>query len=136
MSKAWIKYAVTAVIGLAIGYMVLLSRDLWSETDIKERVEIFCDALFVPGILLTCAGALVFCSSKGAFDGVSYLFHIFFVTHNWSKTHLNERQTYREYVDSKNASRKEKGTRIGFILIVGLVFMLASVVLLIVYSNM
>lgn len=135
MSKGWIKYAVTTAIGLLIAFMVLQARDLWTEDNVKEKIEIFCDALFVSGILLTGFGGLMFCSSKGAFDGISYLFHIFFVGHNWSKTKFKERQTYGEYVEEKNAKRENR-VNTSFVLIVGAVFLLASILLLIVYSNM
>ena len=135
MSKNWIKYAVTTAIGLLIAFMVLQAKDLWTTDDVKERVEIFCDALFVSGILITGFGGLLFCSSKGAFDGISYLFHIFLVGHNWSKTKFRERQTYGEYVEEKNAKRENR-INTNFVLIVGAVFLLTSIVLLIVYSNM
>ena len=101
----------------------------------KEIIEIICDGFFVSGILLSCFGVLIFCSSQGAFDGISYLFHILFVGHNWSKTNFKDRQTYREYVEEKN-SKRANGMKIRFVLIVGLVFIAISLIFFAIYSNM
>lgn len=132
---SWLKYLITSVIGLAIAYLVVQVRGIWLASNSKDIIEIICDGFFVSGILLTCFGALIFCSSQGAFDGISYIFHVMFVGHNWSKTNFKDRQTYREYVEEKN-SKRANGMKIRFVLIVGLVFIAISLIFFAIYSNM
>ena len=59
MNKGWIKYVVTTVIGIAIAFLVLQARDLWTQTDLKEKAEIVCDGLFVAGVMLSGFGLLM-----------------------------------------------------------------------------
>ena len=134
-NKGWIKYLITAIVGLVIAYIVLQVRGIWTAKTDKDVIEIFCDAFFVSGILLFCFGALMFCSSQGAFDGISYIFHIMLVGHNWSKTNFKDRQTYREYVEEKNEKRANK-IKTSFVLIVGAVFIAIALVFFAIYSNM
>lgn len=132
-NKGWIKYAITSAVGLGIVFLVLQIRGVWIAKDAQEVMQALCDAFFVSGILLLCFGALVFCSSKGSFDGLSYILHVFFVGHNWSKTNFKDKQTYREYVEEKHAKRKEKGFNPAFMVLVGLAFMAVSFVFLALY---
>ena len=65
------KYGLCALFVAVMAYVYLLSRD-FAGAEEKEKYRLLCDALTVPGVLLACAGALVWVSSLGALDGLSY----------------------------------------------------------------
>ena len=57
----------------ALFYAVLAVRDIFNLTDKKEILRTLCDAFTVPAVIAFCAGALVFVSSHGVFDGLGYI---------------------------------------------------------------
>jgi len=134
MNKSWIKYLITTAVGLGMAYIVLQIRGIWLASDSKTVFKYLHDAFFIAGILLASFGALLFCSSNGAFDGIAYLFHIMFVGHNWSKTNFKDRQTYGEYVEEKKQKRENR-MKIGFVLITGFAFIAVSLVFFAIYYN-
>lgn len=134
-NKEWIKYALTSAVGIGIVFLVLQIRGGCVIKDAKEVVSHLSDAFFVSGILLACFGGLIFCSANGSFDGISYLFHILFVGHNWSKTNFKDKQTYREYVEEKNEKRSARTLKPVFGVVVGVIFIAIALVFLVIYHN-
>ena len=51
------KYGLCALFVAVMAYAYLLSRDFAGAGN-RERYQLLCDALTVPGVLLVCAGAL------------------------------------------------------------------------------
>ena len=69
MRKIWIRYAASAafVAVMAAGYLLPRQAD-----SLREQYRLWCDALSLPGVLLLCAGALVWAGNAGALDGIGY----------------------------------------------------------------
>lgn len=130
--KNYVKYLITIGVGLLFTFFVLQMRDLWSQTQTKEIIKALSDGFSVTGILLVCFGALCFCSAQGAFYGFSYMFHILFVTHNWStKTKFKDRKSYADYVAEKKENAKPAPL---YILLVGLGFLLIGIIFMIIFN--
>lgn len=67
-----IKYACCIIPGAIISWLVLDQHGYSSALSDVERYRILCDAFTIPGVILIMAGALVWISNLGGFDGLSY----------------------------------------------------------------
>ena len=119
------KYALCALFVAVMAYFYLLSRD-FAGAEEKEKYRLLCDALTVPGVLLVCAGALVWVSNLGALDGILYGLRLAFRALIPGKR-LQKEEGYRDFV----AGRQEKRVKgYGFLLITGAVTIAASLLFL------
>jgi len=120
-----IKYGLCALFVAVMAYVYLLSRDFAGAGN-RERYQLLCDALTVPGVLLVCAGALVWVSNLGALDGLFYGLRLAFRALIPGKR-LQKEESYHDYV----ARRQEKRVKgYGFLLISGAVTIAASLLFL------
>ena len=70
-SALW-RWVIPAGLGVAGFFSLLIGRGgLTADTQV-EFLRILCDALFIPGAMLTCVGLLAICAGNGAFDAVTY----------------------------------------------------------------
>lgn len=119
------KYGLCALFVAVMAYFYLLSRDFAGAGN-RERYQLLCDALTVPGVLLVCAGALVWVSNLGALDGIFYGLRLAFRALIPGKR-LQKEENYRDFV----AGRQEKRVKgYGFLLITGAVTIAASLLFL------
>ena len=119
------KYALCALFVAVMAYFYLLSRD-FAGAEEKEKYRLLCDALTVPGVLLVCAGALVWVSNLGALDGIFYGLRLAFRALIPGKR-LQKEENYQDFV----AERQEKRVKgYGFLLISGAVTIAASLLFL------
>ena len=70
--KKIIKYVVVILFGLVIGFLVANSKDVFEAETKKEVFHILSDSFFVPGIVITGIGLLIYASDEGVFDGIVY----------------------------------------------------------------
>lgn len=124
----YIKYIIVYAVEIALFFMVLSIRDIYTKTDAKEIFLILTDAFSVPGVLVVLFGLLVFCSNEGAFRMLAYsirtLFSVF-------KRNPADRK-YRTYADYKMA-KDGNNASFGFLIIAGGTFCILAVVFLILY---
>ena len=67
------RYVTTSVISLAVAISLLVSFGFFSGTlSDNEKMKALSDAFTVPGIVLLALGALIYASTEGMFDGLSY----------------------------------------------------------------
>lgn len=121
-----IKYALAVAFAAAGVIIMLIRTPITAEMSSAERWRVLCDAFFVPGVLMLSAGALVWVSNFGVFNGISYAFRYvvrMFLPHSGKRD-----ESYGNYV----RARAERGgiRGYGFILIVGAVFFGVSLVFL------
>ena len=128
--KEFKKYLITFVIGLIIAFTVIVFRDTFSLTDKKEILRYVCDGFFVSTIIIGGLGLLVFVSNEGAFDMISFGLISFF-----SMFKAKNERKYASYFDYKESKAKEK-IKSGFILYVGLILLLITLVLYYAYSKL
>lgn len=127
--KKLTKYLVTFAVGLLIALLVAIYRGAFEAEEAKQVVRYLCDAFFVATICVGGLGALVFVSSEGAFDMLAYGLRSFFSL--FKGTGKRKYDSYYDYKQSKAKNKMESG----FMLYVGLFFLLVTIVLYIVFYN-
>ena len=127
--KKVIKYIIVIILGLLIALYIALTKDLFSQTDLKTIYHILSDAFFVPGIVISGFGLLLYCSNEGVFDGVSYAV-ISFINLFRSKGERKYNSFY-EYKEKKHSNPP----RMKFILLSGLIILAISIVMFVLYSS-
>ena len=127
--KAFLRYLITMLVGLAGVAGVAFSRDISAQTELVNVLHILCDAFFVMGVVLAGFGLLIFVSNEGAFDMMVYGLQSF-----WDLFRKERKMQGISYYDYQVA-RAEKKLRFNFILICGLVFLAVAVVLFLMYQK-
>lgn len=125
MKVRLMKYGLCALFVAVMAYGYLSLRP-FAGAEVKEKYQMLCDALTVPGVLLLCAGALVWISSLGALDGLGYGLRLAVQALIPGKRAGREK-SYGDYVARRQKNRL-KGY--GFLLICGAVTIAASFVFL------
>ena len=92
----WICIAIGALIFAGVASM----RSIWTLSEREEILSGLCDALFVPGALLTCVGLLTFTAREGVLDIISYGFRNLLVLFAPGK------HKHQHYYDYKMASMR------------------------------
>ena len=128
--KEFKKYLLTFVIGLIIAFTVIAFKDTFNLTDKKEILRNICDGFFVSATIIGGLGLLVFVSNEGAFDMISFGLISFF-----SMFKAKKERKYASYFDYKESKAKEK-IKSGFILYVGLILLLITLVLCYAYNKL
>ncbi len=122
---AWVKYAVAFCVGAMLSVLILWSRGVFSVALPAQELQLhLSDAFFVAGVLVFLAGAFVFVSRNGAFDIFTY--SVKYVLRFMRKQKPGEKsEGYHEY--KERLAAKEK-TPCLFLIITGLVFLVAGAV--------
>ena len=118
------KYLITVVVGLSLAAWVALSKNIFAETRIDIIFNTLSDAFFVPGVLITGMGGLMFVASEGMFDIFSYGITSFIDL--FRKEKRNKYHTFYDYRQSK----ADRDFSFGFMLICGLAFLALSGIML------
>ena len=127
-----LKLGISALLSLLLTLVVLATHGFWQTDAPVERCRLLCDGFFVPGVLLVCAGALIFVSNYGIFNGISYAAR--YVARMFVPWSGKRDESYGEYVSHR--AEKGKITGYGFLFWVGGAFLAVSLVfLLLFYRN-
>ncbi len=127
--KAIKKYLITLLIGfLGVGLVVLM-RDIFSQTELSAIFHTLTDAFFAVGVFITGAGLIVFTSNAGAFDLIAYGLSSF--ADMFRKKENKKHESFYDYKES----RADKKTGFGFLLICGAFFLTVSFVMLFLYHQ-
>ena len=118
-------YSITVVAAGLISLLVLSLRDFWEVTTLVDKYKMLSDAFTIPGVLLVMVCALVWISTTGFFDGLSYAFTrvggMLIPFYKKGREHV----TYYDY----KMSKKDKEVHgYSFLLFVGLLFIAISIV--------
>lgn len=127
-SKRTRKYLISSLIGLAIGIGVFAVRGGFEEREQVLILQAFCDACFVPGVLLLGFGALLFCANDGLFDMVNFGVLKVIKLVQSEKRRSQFPKTFYDYRQMKSETRKGG---FGYLLVVGGVYMAFAVLFLI-----
>lgn len=123
------KYGISTALAMMIAWAVLSTHGFMFSLAISEQYRLLCDAFFVPGVLLLSAGALIFASNHGTFDGLSYASR--YVARMFVPWSGKRDESFGEYVRRKEEKGKIKGY--GFLFLVGGIFMAVSVLFLLLF---
>lgn len=132
IAKTLLKYGITVGIDLALAALYFFYNIPLSQITVVGAVDlclILCDAFFIPGVFTLMIGLLMWVASEGGLDAVGYLGSCLMKTLLPGRHGTFER--YGDYV----ARKREKRTRggMGFLCIVGLVFLLIACVFMVLF---
>ena len=120
-------------VGFALGVVTFAVQGGFKRGNEEALWHAVCDALTVPGILLTGMGLLSFVSEQGAFDGLSFGVRKAFGQILSEKRRNAMPKTYYDYVTAK---REKQRTKPRTTLIVGLGFLVLAGIALAVYMSL
>ena len=126
------RYLIASAIGIAIAVGVFIARGGFEYTETVHVLQAFCDACFVPGILLMGFGALLFCADDGLFDMLNY--GVMKVI-NLTRSEKRRNAFPKTFYDFRKMKSENRNGGFGYLLIVGGVFMALAVMFLI-FSEM
>ena len=127
--KEYKEYTITAAVALGVSILILLSRGIFQEEAVDMVITIISDAFFIPGVLLICVGLIVYASNEGLFLAISYGFKVIGRSLTAKKDEKIIDEKYHEYY----ARQIEKKTKGKHFLIVGLAFVIISLIFVVVY---
>lgn len=131
----WISFAITFAFAIAMaigGYFIILSSFNLNWDDNKWRL--LTDAATFPGVFLILVYLLVKLSNGGAFDAISYSLQLVFYTVFFRS--LRETKLPRSYTEYRLLKQGKKRAGFSYLLIVGGIFLLITVVFLILYYQL
>ncbi len=123
------KYLIDVLIGIAIGIGVFAVKGGFDAADRIQILYTFCDAFFVPGVLLLGFGTLLFCADDGVFDMVSYGTMKVINLVRSEKRRSSFPKTFYDYRVMKQEGRNGG---FGHLLIVGVIFLVVAVLFLLI----
>ncbi len=132
MQKTLRKYLITTAIAGLSTVAILSLRDYWSVTEAVDKYRILADAFTVPGVILMMVSILIWLSSDGQFDGLSYAFRYAGKMLLPFLQKKNEHETYYDYKRSREGKRLHG---FSFLFFVGLAFVLIAIVFVWLHST-
>ena len=132
MKKKVLKYSITILTGLLIAAWVASIKEVFLSFGYNTKtLGGLSDAFFVPGILLTCVGCLAWVSSIGFFDSVTFAVRI--AVHALLPFVKMEDKTFYDYKMDREEARSGKAPI--FLVVIGILFIIISVLFLLLYSS-
>ena len=139
--RNWLPYVITAAVLAVLTVLAAWVRGAFSEvnpqtlaslkvTELQYRMQQWCDAFSVPGIMCLCFGGLMLASNGGAFDMIAYGIKRFFGL--FKKDPLDRK--YGGYYEYKQA-KSQKKRQFWYFIVVGGAYLLVGVILLILYHT-
>ena len=123
--KIILRYTITTAAAGLMSLLALYLRDFGDATTLGDKYRMLADAFTIPGVLLIMFGALVWVSSEGFFDGLTYAFSRFggmlIPFFKGGKEHLT-------YYDYKMKMKDKRAHGYSFMFFVGIVFVAIAVV--------
>lgn len=120
----FLKYAITFVVSGAISATVYSLHGTSGSSSLADKYRVLCDAFTIPGVILLMLGLLVWVSTTGTLDGITYVFSWL-----WARIFpagaARKREKYYEYVDRK---KKNRSKGYAFLFICGAIFMAAALI--------
>lgn len=131
-NKKWLKYVITAVIGVGLAAAVSVWQGFAPGQAPALAARHLSDGFFVAGLLLAGLGALVWVSSTGFFDMLSYGVHSLLVLFSV----LRRPEEHMSFYEYKLEKDQKRGKPMVHLLIVGLFLIALSVLCLVLYYQL
>lgn len=126
--RKYIKYIVTVSIGLAMSAAIIFSGNILNLESKTEIMKLLTNSFFVPGILIFGFGLLILASNGGTFDMLVYGTKKFFDLFRKPE----QRKITNTFYDYRKA-KQETPLDFVYLVLIGLGFILVSVIFLILY---
>lgn len=127
--RSFKKYLITLLVGVVAAGLILWSKDIFAQTELKVIFHILSDAFFAVSVVIICSGLLVLSSNGGTFDMIVYGMSSFF-----DLFRVQSKKKYETFYDYRE-SRAEKKLPFGFLLICGLFFLAIAFVMYFLYRR-
>ncbi|MGN0350441.1 MAG: DUF3899 domain-containing protein [Roseburia sp.] len=111
MKNVWKKHKgkiISFLAGIGIGALTVAAQVENYENPLEYWKRILCDASFVAAVFLIGIGVLMWISTLGGFDHISYLFTLMKDRLVLSKKKFEQRKSYLDYVLEKRKKEKSK----------------------------
>ena len=126
--KTLSKYLITFSIGLGVALLIMISKNIFTETDQQQVYQILSDSFFVPGVVITGFGLLVFASNGGAFDMLTFGMKKFFSLFKKDLSGITK-ETFYDYSMAKHGEHLS----FAYMIVVGLILIGISIIFLMLY---
>jgi len=132
MKKFVIKILISLLVTGVLFFLFAWGMGVFKQDSTSESLKILSNSAFVIGALMTAVGLLVVMSGQGAYDSISYsvqkaLSILPYVNKSMPKTLYD----YKKEKQEKQATNK--GSGVGFVLIVGIIWIAVAVVFMLIY---
>ena len=129
--EKYMPYVKWGIVAVALVVLMIFYEQPFSQEGAKEIVGTISDCFAIPGVVMAGIGALTYLAKLGAYDGISYAFSNFALHSLIPGTHKDKPENFYEYKKAK----EEKGRKwLSHLFFTGLVPLVISVILLIVYA--
>ena len=132
LRKLLLKYGITTAAAGGVSALVLHLHGFADATTLVEQYRILADAFTIPGVILVMLAALIWVSTFGFFDGLSYAARqfagLFLPVFGKKHKHLT-------YYDYKMDREDKRAGGYGFLFFVGLVFVIVAVIFTILHGS-
>ena len=125
-----IQYAVCFGIEALLAFCVIWSKGFFTESA-AVNLQIWADAFFVAGILMTLFAGMLFVSGEGALIGIGFVLRNVVLT--FIPMGRAKQERYADYRARKLAEAKEKDN--SSIWVTGLIFLAIGVILTVIWSE-
>ena len=126
-----IKYSICFGIASAITFAVIWIKGFFTDS-VAVNVQILADAFFVSGILVTLFAGMIFVTSEGALIGLGFVLRNVILA--FSPMGRAKHEVYADY--RKRKLGEVSGRKYGYILVIGLLFLLVGVIFNVIwYAN-
>ena len=127
--KVLIRYLITTVVAGLFALLIMYLHGFWETAELVNKYKILADAFTIPGILLIMITALVWISTDGFFDMLSYAMRRF------GNALIFRQSEYKSFYDYKVSRAEKRAHGYSFLFFVGLGFMvIAAVFMCLFYS--
>ena len=129
MERRFKKTLITIGVESLVVLIILLYKDIFSQTEAVKVYHILCDAFFVSGFLTAGVGLLVFTTNEGVFDGLTFAVGAF--VNIFRKNPTKKYSSLYDYKEQKGRERVE----FGFMLTCGALFLMVSFIMYLLYAR-
>ena len=126
--KTLINYAICFGVEALIAFLVIWSKGFFAHSA-AVNLQIWADALFVAGILMTLFAGLMFVSSEGALIGIGFVLRNVVLT--FIPMGRLKQEKYADYRARKLAKAKDRNIRC--ILVTGLIVLVVGIALTVIW---
>ena len=126
--RGWLKYIITIGVGLIIAATIIFGGNVFNQESTSDVMKLLVNGFFVPGVLILGFGLLVVASNGGTFDMIVYGTKKFI--------DLFRKPQYRKITNTFYDYRRSKQEHPGasaHLVLVGIGFIVVSLILLIFY---
>ncbi len=117
------RFLIAAAVGLAVAFVLLLSRGTLRGVPHDQALTDLSDAFMVPGIMMLCAGGMLFVADRGTFDMLRFGVGKVLMLVRGGKHRAEKPKTYYDYMESRRTGRARG---YAFLIWTGLAFLLLS----------